>query len=97
MADNQLSVSFIAGIKLLDVFRDHYWNQHVFEQPFSKNFLEEVVNELMHFSFQDYGLRNVQAQLVAKCMHIAYNYHRAAMGELVENLTDEVTESENKY
>jgi hypothetical protein len=27
LEDNQLSVSFIAGIKLLDVFRNHYWNQ----------------------------------------------------------------------
>lgn len=51
----------------------------------------------MHFSFQDYGLRNLQAQLIAKCMHIAYNHHRATMADLVENLTDEVTESDNKY
>ena len=61
LTDNQLSVSFIAGIKLLDVFRDHFWNQHIFEQTFSKNFIEEVANDLMHFSFEDYGLRNLQA------------------------------------
>ena len=30
-------------------------------------------------------------------MHIAYNHHRHAMADLVENLTDEVTECENKY
>lgn len=31
-------------------------------------------------------------------MHIVYNHHReASMEDLVENLTDEVTESENKY
>jgi hypothetical protein len=97
LVDNQLSVSFIAGIKLLDVFRDHFWNQYIFEQTFSKNFIEDVANDLMHFSFEDYGLRNLQAQLIAKCLHIAYNHHRSAMADLVENLTDEVTESENKY
>lgn len=59
LVDNQLSVSFIAGIKLLDIFRNHFWNQHVFEQTFSKNFIEEVANDLMHFSFEDYGLRNL--------------------------------------
>jgi len=59
LEDNQLSVSFIAGIKLLDVFRNHYWNQQIFEQQFSKNFIEQVANDLMHFSFEDYGLRNL--------------------------------------
>lgn len=59
LEDNQLSVSFIAGIKLLDVFRNHNWNQQIFEQQFSKNFIEQVANDLMHFSFEDYGLRNL--------------------------------------
>lgn len=59
LVDNQLSVSFVAGIKLLDIFRNYFWNQHVFEQTFSKNFIEEVANDLLHFSFEDYGLRNL--------------------------------------
>ena len=81
----------------MDIFRNNFWNRQIFEQTFSKNFIEEVANDMMHFSFEDYGLRNLQAQLIAKCMHIAYNHHRNAMADLVENLTDEVTESENKY
>ena len=30
-------------------------------------------------------------------MHIAYKHHRTTMADLVENLTDEVMESDNKY
>ena len=41
---NSLSLSFITGLKLLDILRDDYWQYKVFQESFSKNFMEEVVN-----------------------------------------------------
>lgn len=51
----------------------------------------------MELSLEDYGLRNLQAQMIAQCLHIAYNYHRPVMMDLVENLTDLISDAENKY
>ena len=44
---NNLSLSFITGLKLLDILRDDYWQYKVFQESFSKNFMEETVNQLM--------------------------------------------------
>lgn len=51
----------------------------------------------MEVSFEDYGLRNLQAQITAHCLFIAYNNHESAMMDLVENLTDMISDAENKY
>ena len=51
----------------------------------------------MEFSFEDYGLRNLQAQILARSLQMAYIYHRSVMADLIENLTDLITDGENKY
>ena len=56
---NQLSMSFITGLKILDVLRDRDWSHNIFEASFSRKFIEEIANELMEVSFEDYGLRNL--------------------------------------
>ena len=90
-------MSFITGLKILDVLRDRDWSHNILEASFSRKFIEEIINELMEVSFEDYGLRNLQAQIMARCLQIAYNHHRSIMMDLVENLTDLITDAENKY
>ena len=90
-------MSFITGLKILDVLRDRDWSHNILEASFSRKFIEEIANDLMEVSFSDYGLRNLQAQIIARCLQITYNHHRSIMMDLVENLTDLITDAENKY
>ena len=94
---NQLSISFIAGLKILDILRNPDWSHKVFQQSFSKKFLEEIINDLIDVSFEDYGLRNLQAQIIARSLQIVYSHHKPIMADLVENLTDIISDSDNKY
>ena len=94
---NQLSISFIAGLKILDILRNSDWSHKVFQQSFSKKFLEEIINDLIDVSFEDYGLRNLQAQIIARSLQIVFSHHKPIMADLVENLTDIISDSDNKY
>jgi len=51
----------------------------------------------MDLSFEDYGLRNLQSKILAHFILVAYKHHKTIMKDVIEDITDLISDAENKY
>ena len=84
-------MSFITGLKILDVLRDRDWSHNILEASFSRKFIEEIINELMEVKECNLGKYNGNDVLIKNGRYGTY----VECGDIKETLKDLEVEINN--
>ena len=86
--------SFLAGICLLDLSKNHEWKSRIFRKPENAHFIREICSKVAEMELSDYNFRNVQAKIMARFMFVAYIHHKIVSEEMFEAITEKISDGE---